>query len=205
LHGETDVSVPVGNLVDHITELAMAGGRHFVLPNLFPLGSFPRFQGSIYEPIFNELSQDFNDLLVSEIQALVPQLGIHIYPVDFHGSVQLALNDPTMFGFTNVTDPAFDNGIFVPNPEDYLFWDNLHVTTRFHTYLGQQATIAVTSQTMPGDFNRDDLLNGMDVDALVAVIAAQTDRLPFDMNGDGRVNDADLTQWLAVAGAENLP
>ncbi len=55
------------------------------------------------------------------------------------------------------------------------------------------------------DFDRNGLLDCVDVDALVAELAAGGSNLTFDMNGDGTLNNDDLSRWLQAAGAVNLP
>jgi hypothetical protein len=54
------------------------------------------------------------------------------------------------------------------------------------------------------DFNLDDRLTCLDVDALVAEIAAETNHPSFDMTGDDAVDGDDLNEWLVQAGAINL-
>ncbi len=84
--------------------------------------------------------------------------------------------------------PYFESGsIIVSDQENGLF------------------VVRLESQLPDPDFNDDNVLNCMDVDALTAVIAAESDDVEFDLNGDGAVNTADLDDWLSQAGAENLP
>ena len=55
------------------------------------------------------------------------------------------------------------------------------------------------------DLDDDGIIDGTDVDLLVAEIAAGTGGLTFDLTGDGLVDNQDLDQWLADAGHVNLP
>ena len=55
------------------------------------------------------------------------------------------------------------------------------------------------------DFNNDQLLDCLDVDALVAEISSGTNAPSFDLTGDSLVDQSDLSAWLADAGAANLP
>jgi phospholipase/lecithinase/hemolysin len=57
------------------------------------------------------------------------------------------------FGLTNVTNPAapglrigdqsYNTSLIVPNPDQYLFWDDLHPTRAGHALLGRAALAAV--------------------------------------------------------------
>ena len=61
--------------------------------------------------------------------------------------------NPAAYGLTNVTDPAapglevgdstYDTNLIVPNPDQYLFWDELHPTRVGHSILGQYAMTAI--------------------------------------------------------------
>jgi hypothetical protein len=40
--------------------------------------------------------------------------------------VQAAIAEPVSFGLENVTDREFSNGVVVPNPDEYFYWDDNH-------------------------------------------------------------------------------
>ena len=138
-----DPAVPVANLAARITELHAVGGRQFFVPNLPPLGKTPRFVGGSSEAAMNALSANFNALLATELAALETSLGIAIQRFDVQQVFQRALSDPGAFGLTNVTGQALDGtiwgGTVVPNPGEYLFWDDLHPTAVAHAFLGAAA------------------------------------------------------------------
>ena len=56
-----------------------------------------------------------------------------------------------------------------------------------------------------GDFNGDQVLDLIDIDALIAEIASGGNTLRFDLTDDQRVDLADRDTWLMIAGALNLP
>jgi phospholipase/lecithinase/hemolysin len=100
----------------------------------------------------------FNSVLSAELQNLETSPEINIFTLDiFSLSLQIFAN-PTTFGFTNTTDTA-RIGIggppdvstpgtdVVPNPEAYIFFDDIHPTTAWHSIVGNKAVEAVPEPT----------------------------------------------------------
>ncbi len=144
--GEINASIPALNIGDHITALATAGINHFLVPNLHPLGHLPEYRGTSREATLYALTADFNEILSAEIGRLEEDLGVTIFQYDLFSFVQGAIEDPASLGLVNVTDPAFSNGAAVPNPDEYLYWDNNHFTTSFYAMMGQQAAAVVVPE-----------------------------------------------------------
>ena len=77
--------------------------------------------------------------------------GIDIYEFDIDALFVEVHNDPSAFGFINVTEPApklpppnnFDSG-------GYLFWDDVHPTTRMHALIADRV-YADISAALPAD------------------------------------------------------
>lgn len=144
--GETDVTVPVNRLTGFIRDLHQHGGRHFLVPNLPPLGRIPSEVGGPDAATLTARAAAFNARLATALDLLEGTLeGIAIYPVDVFGMFEDIVADPLSFGFTNITDPAFDEstGNVVPNPDAYLFWDDIHPTSRAHAMYGARALAAI--------------------------------------------------------------
>jgi outer membrane lipase/esterase len=145
----------VRNLVDHISTLAAAGGRTFLIPNLPSPGQNPANRGTDSEVYFDTLTTEVNRLLVLQLPKLEEKLGITIVQFDMDGVVDAMLQDPEEFGLTNVTDPACPGcGIGVPpdpdaaetmvsNSDEYLWWDFVHMTRVAHAVIGEAAAEAV--------------------------------------------------------------
>jgi hypothetical protein len=79
------------------------------------------------------------------------------------------LATPQAFGLTNVTNSAapglqpgatsYNTSQIVANPNQYLFWDDLHPTAAVHAILAQRA---LDLFRLPGDFNHDNVVNAAD-------------------------------------------
>jgi phospholipase/lecithinase/hemolysin len=150
-HSTPDPAGTVANLSAEITELAKAGAKQFLVPNLMPLGETPaiRTLGPAAMASDDSLSSQFNGQLAAAETGLEASLGIKIHPLDAYDLTEQVLASPSTFGFTNVTDPAKsgtegDPGAVVPNPDQYLFWDNIHPTETFETLLGNAAIQAAS-------------------------------------------------------------
>ena len=162
----------VNNISNHITTISSAAPGtelDFLVLNLPPLGQTPRVQffsqllGDPTLPFaFDSLSMIFNSVLSAELQSLETSPEINIFTLDiFSLSLQIFAN-PTTFGFTNTTDTA-RIGInpvsggppdvstpgtdVVPNPEAYIFFDDIHPTTAWYSIVGNKAVEAVPETT----------------------------------------------------------
>jgi 3-phytase len=116
-----------------------------------PLGEVPsiRRRGPAAQAQYDEFSAQFNAALARAETQLEAGLGIKIHQLDVYGLVEQVLADPGAFGITNVTDQAKggdegDPGVVVPNPDQYLFWDNIHPTETFQQLLGTRAIEAAS-------------------------------------------------------------
>ena len=139
---------PVASIRDEVTSLTEAGGQHFLIPNLHPLGHLPEYSGTLREESLISLTSEFNESLKTELDRLGQALEVAIYQPDFFGLVQSVIEDPGQFGLSNLTEPALADGEVVPNFDEYLYWDGGHFTTKFH---GEMANRAMSSVPEPHD------------------------------------------------------
>jgi phospholipase/lecithinase/hemolysin len=200
LFGQTDPSVPASNLATEITTLAHAGGRYFLVSNLPPVGDLPAINGQPARDTLNVLSAQFNSLLAQQENDLERSLQITIFRLDLGGLVQNMVNAPASFGFSNVTGQALhakmgEAGPVVPNPDEYLFWDEFHFTRVAHQIIGDAAAAAGAAGA------------GVDTWALVGLDVGSADlggathgmasgkALWLDANAADRGSFADPTTW----------
>ena len=134
--GQANPTIPAVNIATVVSTLAAAGASQFLVLNLPPLGFTPGLIGTPAQDPFNALSAAFNAALDAELTNLVISLGIEVTRLDLFNLFLDVRANPAAFGIANVTDPAF-NGISVaPDPNTFLFWDDLHPTATIHQVLG---------------------------------------------------------------------
>jgi thermolabile hemolysin len=132
----TDPMSVVNSLGSEITSLASAGAKRFLVPNLPRLGETPRFRGTSNETVYNNLSLTFDSDLAAQLNTLAASLNVTIQPLDIQTLFDQALSEPGAFGLSNTTSQAISG---VPNPDQYLFWDDVHPTRVMHSILGNVA------------------------------------------------------------------
>jgi phospholipase/lecithinase/hemolysin len=164
LDGQTNMSVPVGSLQTSMEKLYTGGARQFLVINLPPLGYTPRFNASQSTiTTYNSLSQQYNAALATMVSGLkASHSAIALSQLDVYSLVNDARANPQLYGLTNVSasaapglspgDTSYDTSQLAPNPNQYLFWDDLHPTAAVHLVLGHRA---LDLFFLPGDFNRN--------------------------------------------------
>jgi phospholipase/lecithinase/hemolysin len=197
LNGQSNPAVPVANLSLRIQSLAAAGAQRFLIANLPPIGQTPRFRGTPDEAVFDQLAVDFNDLYAQELTQLETSLGITVERLDLFVAFDEILADPAAYGLTNVTDPAYDGSTIVPNPDEYLFWDDIHPTRVGHALLGDCAADLLAPAGVPGDVNGDWLVGFDDLLLVLSAWGPCAGACPEDLDGDGAVGFDDLLIVLA--------
>jgi len=144
-----DPAATVDLLAEHITTLANAGGENFAVTNLPPLGNTPFVTNQGGTEIVNTLISNYNTLLDQELDLLETELDIEIYELDLENTVRKIFNNPATFGLTNVTDPALNQqtGEVVENPNEFLFWDNVHPSATVSEIVAQNALEVIPKGT----------------------------------------------------------
>ncbi|NJR57323.1 MAG: hypothetical protein HC768_24090 [Acaryochloris sp. CRU_2_0] len=132
----------VANLSSAITTLAQAGAEQIAVVNVPNAGILPIARELGASALATELSVAVNTLLETALPQLEQGLGIDIIEIDAFSRIQDVVLRPDVFGFTDITTPLITAGN-VPNPQEFLFFDDVHPTTQGHAIFADffQATI----------------------------------------------------------------
>lgn len=139
----------VGNLGFILDTLAGAGATSFLLPNLPDLGKTPRLRILGATPA-TTASVDFNLALqgmISTFDSSHP--GVKTMELDVFKALNDAIGNPV---FTNTTMGCYPGSPFGPppttppctDPDQHVFWDDIHPTSAAHALLGEDAFLVVT-------------------------------------------------------------
>jgi hypothetical protein len=163
--------------------------------------------------VYNGRSAAFNAALWSvldELEAGNPVLEFH--RLDVAGLFGQALQSPGAFGLTNVTSAAapglqpgassYNTNQIAANPDEYLFWDDLHPTAAVHAILAERALSLLLM--LPGDYNGDHEVNAADYTVWRNSLGATGAGLAADGDGDRRITLLDYDVWKAHYGESDL-
>jgi MYXO-CTERM domain-containing protein len=149
------VANAISNVEDAITDLAMAGARDFLIPNLPDLGKTPSYnRDPIAVANATAATRTYNDALAAMLSSLEPRLeqqtnvDIVFYTLDVFG----LLNEEVLGQgvFANDTDSWMDDGQD-EDVTDYLFWDEIHPTSGGHRMVAEKAAELVTGNAADED------------------------------------------------------
>ncbi len=131
---EAAVVQAVSNLVQAVAVLQQHGARRIVVSSVPNLGITPLGRLTGLGPELTALSEGLNTTL----QSTMHQIDDHILYVDIAAFMEDVINNPEEFELTNVTEACLNApGGFCGDTDAYLFWDELHPTTRGHRILGK--------------------------------------------------------------------
>ena len=130
-----------------IQRLIEAGATQFLVLNLPPLGLTPRLNGSALSATAgNMAAAGFNAGLaigLSTLHDLYADRHIAFFQLDVYALFNRIAASPADFSFTNIT--ALSQGNFTVDPDNYLFWDDIHPTTHGHSIVADAAIKLVAS------------------------------------------------------------
>ena len=124
------------NIAVEITALTLAGAQQFLVINVPDISLTPNIIAMGAGKAL--ATKQFVATVDSNLQTLVPFLaslyGVKIDLIDVNMLFTELVNDPAAFGFKNSTGEAYNpnTGHEVAHPNQYVFWDGFHPTTRVH-------------------------------------------------------------------------
>jgi phospholipase/lecithinase/hemolysin len=127
----------VSNIKDGIAQLSGVGVKSFVVITIPAIALTPLVKKLDSATIL--AAQQFvftaNVALEVELSRFALLHGINIELVDINAIFIPLVYLPSRFGFTNSTDFAYDpinDKLLAPHPDNYVFWDGFHPTTKAH-------------------------------------------------------------------------
>lgn len=138
--GETAARTGASAIAATVADLAAAGARHILVPNLPDLSASPivQVQGSACIQHARQMTLAFNAALEQALRRVERRTDIRVIRLDaFELSEELIAN-PGKAGFTNINTPCLQGPC-----EGALFWDQLHPTARAHARLAKAALQAL--------------------------------------------------------------
>jgi len=139
------INAAIDQLIN-IQRLIDAGATQFIIPNLPPIGLTPLFIGTTASIPATAASALYNQALtvgLSVLRDLNREKHLRFVQLDVFSLFNQIVASPSKYSLTNVTASA--QGIATIDPDTYLFWDDLHPTTRGHNILAVTAAGAIAA------------------------------------------------------------
>jgi phospholipase/lecithinase/hemolysin len=153
---------PIANISTALSTLIQSGARKFLVPNLPDLGEIPLTRDTTDSQRLQSLSNSHNLALKQTLTTLSETTDAKLTLLDINTLFQNVVQRPDEFGFTNVTDRCLNLSIpsLCPDPNQYLFWDELHPTSKAHQIIAQTAyeTLNTASTSVPEPVSSSALL-----------------------------------------------
>ena len=153
--GQTNVNQVVQNLSNSITSLAQGNAKNFLVFNQPDLGETPFGRSLGFPQQLNELAKENNRLLALSLDNLrTIRPDINIFSVDTNALFKTVQSDPAKFGFKDASNTCvtgnFQNVLSIcDNPDDFVFFDNVHLSSRANSLLADAALASVKGQSIP--------------------------------------------------------
>lgn len=139
------------NIIDMVALLHSKGATDFLVLGLPALVDAPRFSAAAPGVVqfLKDYTRDYNDYLVAGLAGLGLPTTANLIYFDTKTELENGMASAVSNGFTNLTDACYDGATVCANPDQYLFWDDLHMTTKVHEYLGQCLFAAISPVPEP--------------------------------------------------------
>lgn len=150
-----NVNQVIENLTNSIGSLAQGGAKNFLVFNLPDLGDSPFGKRLGVPDKLNQLTQAHNQQLASAISNIsTSNPDLNFFSVDINSLFKTIRATPAKFGFKDVTNFCVTGNFqqvtnICDNPDDFLFFDEIHPSSRAHNLIAQAALTAVRGKTIP--------------------------------------------------------
>ncbi|MBI3186940.1 MAG: SGNH/GDSL hydrolase family protein [Gammaproteobacteria bacterium] len=139
------LTAAVTSVSDNILALQAAGARHIVVANAPDLAIVPALimAGPQAQGAAHFMSVSYNTALDNLLNQLEMFLPVEFMRLDLYSFLYAVTSMPANYGLVNVTMPCLSFGVVenavCAQPDDYLFWDGIHPTTKGHAKIAEYA------------------------------------------------------------------
>jgi phospholipase/lecithinase/hemolysin len=152
-----NVNQTVSNLSNAVGALAQAGAKNILVFNLPDSGKTPIALRTGNSSSLTTLTNAHNAVLASALgQFNNNNPSVNIIPVDINSLFNRVIANPGEFGFKDVSTSCVvydirNNQLLKTcnNPNDYLFFDEVHPTTNAHKLVAETALAAIRAKSVP--------------------------------------------------------
>jgi outer membrane lipase/esterase len=154
--GTSVVTNVLTNIASEVKQLALLGGKNFIVPNLPDLGLTPDFNTNPANAAGAAALTAGHDqglaLAMGELQRGLAAVGVpvNIRIVDVSALINDVIADPTKYGAVNVTAQCVLDPTCVAKKDHYLFWDGVHPTAFGHEILANYFAASIDGPTTVG-------------------------------------------------------
>lgn len=160
------------NILNGLTQMSSLGAEDFLVVNLPSLGeslladTLDELTGQDISTVLNQLSTAHNELLDAKLNTFSEsQPNANITLLDVNALFADITANPEAFGLTNVTEacltnfrPTFQFDGVCENPDEFLFWDDVHPTTTAYQFVSDLALAELNDDASPTAVPEPDLL-----------------------------------------------
>ncbi|TPG57732.1 PEP-CTERM sorting domain-containing protein [Roseomonas nepalensis] len=144
----TVVPNAVSSVASEVRTLVGLGAEHVAVSTINNIGTLPVAQPARAE-LYGQLSGSLNTAYRSLAASLATTLSADVFAVERGAILDTIIANFRDYGFTNATDTCVANGTVCANPDQYVFWDSVHVTTAVHRLVGEQLAGLVSPTAVP--------------------------------------------------------
>lgn len=144
----TVVPNAASSISSEVQTLVGLGAAHVAVSTINNIGTLPVAQPTRAAQ-YGQLTQDLNTAYQSLASSLAGSLSADIFALERGAILDNIIANFRSFGFTNATDTCVANGVVCANPDQYVFWDSVHVTTAVHRLVGEQLAGLVSPTPVP--------------------------------------------------------
>jgi phospholipase/lecithinase/hemolysin len=149
---DANVTGTANRMVALVLKLARAGARNILVPNVPPLGSIPKYlDNPTRAQLLNDASASYRAQLSAGLDGALGTLSgegitIQLYRLDVYAMFLRLAADPEASNLVDFRHSAQGQDV---NPDRYLFWDDIHPTTKGHYLIANEAFRVLNGTVMP--------------------------------------------------------